>query len=214
VDEEAASEFERLEALGCVGANTLIVHGIALNRHQQARLDAAGAGLIWCPSSNLSLFGTTADVSHLIRRGRVALGTDSRLSGARDLLEELRIAAQLGGLGAEVLESLVTRDAARLLRLPDRGALRAGARADILILPAAMQLASATRSEVLLVMVDGIALYGDKYCAEAVTPSARWTDVRVDGRPKVLERSLAELVAGASAREGGLEMPQAAWRAA
>jgi hypothetical protein len=214
IDEEAANEFERLEALGCIRANTLVVHGIALNRRQQSRLHAAGAGLIWCPSSNLSLFGTTSDVGDLIRLGRVALGTDSRLSGSRDLLEELRLAAQLGGLGAETLESLVTRDAARLLRLPDRGALQAGARADILILPAATQLASAARSEVLLVMVDGIALYGDKHCAENVAPSARWTDVRVDGRPKVLERSLAELVAGASAREIGLELPQAAWRAA
>ena len=31
-------------------------------------------------------------------RGRVALGSDSRLSGARDLLSELRVARELGGL--------------------------------------------------------------------------------------------------------------------
>src|SRR5258708_677145 len=94
VNEDAAQEFDRLDALGCLGPNTLIVHGIALDHAQRMRLDGAASGLIWCPSSNLSLFGKTADTADLIGRGRVALGTDSRLSGARDLLEELRIAAQ------------------------------------------------------------------------------------------------------------------------
>ena len=42
---------------------------------------------IWCPSSNLRLFGRTAEVERLIeQRARSRLGTDSRLSGARDLL--------------------------------------------------------------------------------------------------------------------------------
>ncbi len=214
LDEEAANEFERLDALGCVGANTLIVHGIALSRSQRARLGAAGAGLIWCPSSNLSLFGATAEVGDLIGLGRVLLGTDSRLSGARDLLEELRLVAQLGVVGSEALESLVTRDAARLLGVPGRGALHAGGLADVLILPAGAELARLSRSEVLLVMVDGIALYGDEEYAQGVAPAAHWAGVRVDGKPKVLERSLADLVAGAAAREDGLELSQAAWRAA
>src|SRR6185437_13136996 len=80
VDAEAASEFDRLEALGCLGPNTLLVHGIALDRFRRVRLEAAAAGLIWCPSSNLRLFGSTAEVSELARHGRAILGTDSRLS--------------------------------------------------------------------------------------------------------------------------------------
>ena len=214
LDEEAANEFEQLDALGCIRANTLVVHGIALSQHQQARLAAAGAGLIWCPSSNLSLFGIAADVGELIGRGHVALGTDSRLSGARDLLEELRLAAALGTLTAADLESLVTRDAARLFRLPDRGTLQEGKLADILILPAGTQLASAARSEVHLVMIDGIPLYGDKEYVQRVAPTARWAEVRVDGRLKMLERALAERMASASVRESGLEFSPAAWRAA
>ena len=77
VDAEAAAEFDRLEALGCVGSNTLLVHGVALDEARRARLAAAGAGLIWCPSSNLRLFGATAAVADLVRCGRVALGSDS-----------------------------------------------------------------------------------------------------------------------------------------
>ncbi len=133
VDEEAAAEFDRLDALGCLGANTLVVHGIALDRHQRLRLEETGAGLIWCPSSNSRLFGRTAQVSELVRRGRVTLGTDSRFSGSRDLLCELRAARETSALEVGTLESLVTRDAAALLRLTDRGALRIGARADLLV---------------------------------------------------------------------------------
>jgi cytosine/adenosine deaminase-related metal-dependent hydrolase len=214
LDEEAANEFERLDALGCLGTNTLIVHGIALDQAQRMRLDRAGAGLIWCPSSNLRLFGETAVVGGLIARGRVALGTDSRLSGARDLLEELRVAGEASGLDESTLESLVTGASARLLRLADRGVLKVGARADILILPARTRLSSASRADVRLVLRDGAVQYGDKDCAQAFAPAAHWAEVRVDGRSKILNGTLAVLMSRASAREEGLELCDVAWRAA
>jgi cytosine/adenosine deaminase-related metal-dependent hydrolase len=214
LNEDAADEFERLDTLGCLGPNTLIVHGIALDHAQRMRLDCAAAGLIWCPSSNLRLFGKTADAADLIGRGRVALGTDSRLSGARDLLEELRIAGEVCGLDESILESLVTRDSARLLKLSDRGTLRVGSRADILILPARTRLSSAARADVRLVLRDGAVQYGDKDCAQSFAPAAHWVEVRVDGKPKILDSSVATLLSKASAREDGLELPDVAWRAA
>jgi cytosine/adenosine deaminase-related metal-dependent hydrolase len=207
LDEEAANEFERLDALGCLGSNTLIVHGVALDDKQRARLDRAAAGLIWCPSSNLRLFGRTAEVDYLIARGRVALGSDSRLSGARDLLDELRVAGKVGGLEDSVLESLVTANSARLLRLADRGVLQAGARADILILPAGMRLSEATRADVRLVLTDGGVRYGDRDYAQKIAPASHWVEVRVDGAAKILDRGIAGLLSNASAKEDGLELP-------
>jgi hypothetical protein len=214
LNQDAADEFERLDRLGCLGPNTLIVHGVALDHAQRMRLDCAAAGLIWCPSSNLRLFGKTADVADLIGRGRVALGTDSRLSGARDLLEELRVAREVCGLDDSVLESLVTRHSARLLKLPDRGSLRVGFRADILILPARTRLSTAARGDIRLVLRDGAVQYGDKDCAQSFAPSAHWVEVGVDGRPKILERGVATVLFNASAREDGLELRDAVWRAA
>jgi cytosine/adenosine deaminase-related metal-dependent hydrolase len=206
LDADAGREFERLDALGCVGANTLIVHGLALDRGQRLRLERAGAGLVWCPSSNLRLFGRSAVVGRLVTAGRVALGTDSRLSGARDLLEELRIAAEVSGLDAPTLESLVTAVAAQLLRLPDRGVLQVGARADLVILPAGMPLLQATRADVRLVMLDGrVRLADEDYAAVA----SRWVRVRIDGRPKLLESATAALLRDAKLREAGLEFPSA-----
>jgi cytosine/adenosine deaminase-related metal-dependent hydrolase len=214
VDDSAAGEFDRLEALGCLGANTLLVHGIALDRARQVRLQRVGAGLIWCPSSNLRLFGRTAAVADLAALGRVALGTDSRLSGVRDFLDELRVAGETAGFDDRTLESLATRDGARLLRLADRGTLRAGGRADILILPARSRLAAITRADVRLVLVGGIARYGDGDLARRTAPRAEWAEVRVDGRTKILDRGLAAQLSTSRARESGLEIPDAAWRAA
>ena len=214
LNEDAAREFERLDALGCLGPNTLIVHGIALDHAQRMRLDCAASGLIWCPSSNLRLFGKTADATDLIGRGRVALGTDSRLSGARDLLDELHIAADVSRLDEAILESLVTRHSARLLRLPDRGVLRVGALADILILPAGTLVTTARRAQVRLVLIDGVVRYGDKDCAQRVAPDGEFTDIRVDGRSKILDSHVAKLLSRARTGEIGLELSHLTGRAA
>jgi cytosine/adenosine deaminase-related metal-dependent hydrolase len=214
VDEEAAGEFDRLDALGCLGGNTLIVHGIALNHTQRRRLEDAAAALIWCPSSNLRLFGRTAEVSDLIRRGRVALGTDSRFSGSRDLLCELKAAREIAALGSSTLESLVTGAAAALLRLVDRGTLRIGARADLLVLPEGMALSNASRADVRLVVLGGRALYADADYARIVAPATGWAAVRVDGKPKMLESRLAAALAAAASSEPGLEISGLTWAAA
>jgi cytosine/adenosine deaminase-related metal-dependent hydrolase len=214
LDHEAALEFERLDALGCIAPNTLLVHGIALSRAQRMRLHLAAAGLIWCPSSNLHLFGKTADVAELAAQGRVALGTDSRLSGIGDLLDELRLVGRLGVVDDRSLQSLVTSASARLLRLRDRGELRARSRADLLILPARTRLATARRADVRLVLVDGVVRYGDRDCAERVAPHGEWTDVRVDGRPKILDAQIAKLLSHAATSEIGLELSNLAGKAA
>lgn len=213
-DEEAANEFKRLEALGCLRSNTLLVHGIALDQAQHARLEAAGAGLIWCPSSNMRLFGKTAQVAALVSQQRVALGTDSRLSGARDLLDEMRFAANFGGMSEEILEGLVTHVSAALLRLPDRGALRPGLRADLVVLPAGTALRDATRSAIRLVMVDGIARYGDADCVTRASTHSEWTPVQVDGAPKLLHANISRALARASLSEPGLRMARLTGRAA
>jgi cytosine/adenosine deaminase-related metal-dependent hydrolase len=213
-DDEAAGEFDRLEELGCIRSNTLIVHGIALHSAQRMRLQSASAGLIWCPSSNLRLFGQTAQVRELALRGRVALGTDSRLSGARDLLEELRVARESAGLDDAVLESMVTTQSAALLRLPDRGALRVGALADLVVLPADVPVSQASRADIRLVVIGGTPWYADEAYARVMAPPGFWAEVRVDGRPKMLESRLAAALAGAKSGEPGLEISALTWRAA
>lgn len=208
VDAEAREEFWQLDRLGCLQPNTLLVHGVALEAGEQRRLLAASAGLIWCPSSNLHLFGATANVAALAAEGRVALGTDSRLTGARDLLEELRIASEQAPLSSDALQSMVTRDAARLLRLTDHG-LVPGAQADLLVIPAGMRLERTRRAQVRLVMVNGIPAYGDPDLAQALAPPEHWVEVGVDGKRKLLAAFIADRLGGLEAQEPGLEVPAA-----
>ena len=89
----ARARSTALATLGCLGRE----HGARPRRragpaHGRSRARRAAASLVWCPSSNDFLFGRTAAVRRFDDAGRLALGTDSRLSGEGDLLDELRAA--------------------------------------------------------------------------------------------------------------------------
>jgi len=204
-DADAAAEFDRLLDLDCITSNTLLVHGIAFSAHQQRLLAEAGAGLIWCPSSNLNLYRATPDVTELIGLRRIALGSDSRISGGRDLLEELRVAREVSGQDEDALVPLVTEQAAALLRFADRGVLREGALADLVVLPAGMSLSQATRADIRLVVLDGRPCYGDWSYTAALDSPENFARVRVDGREKALTRAWVQRLAQSPLREPGLE---------
>jgi len=95
-DAIAASELETLEASGCLRNNTVLVHGLAVTPERWHALFAHGVSLVWCPASNEFLFGRTLCMPCVLEsswaRGRVCLGSDSRVTGSNDLLDELRVA--------------------------------------------------------------------------------------------------------------------------
>ena len=187
VDDEARGELPRLEALGCLKPNTVIVHGVAIDENGWRRVARTGAGLVWCPASNAFLFGETALVGALVdgsdeARVTVALGTDSRITGSRDLLDELREARAALPIAPALLLRMVTSEAATLLRQPRAGRLKVGAPADLVVLPALADdpgeaLLQTTRRDVRLVLVDGRPLVGDVEFAPAF--KARKVTVRV-----------------------------------
>src|SRR5690242_3721470 len=113
-DAIAGAELAQLERLGCLTANSVLIHGVGLAKNDVERVIDAGAAVVWCPRSNLDLLGKRLDPRRLHEAGRLALGTDSRLSGARDLLEELGGVLYRHGLNAAQLLQLVTANAARI----------------------------------------------------------------------------------------------------
>src|SRR2546423_11642306 len=137
VDAEAGGELSRLEALGCLEPNTVIVHGVAIDGNGWRRVARAGAGLVWCPASNTFLFGCTARVRDLLDANghapHVALGTESRITGSPDLLDELRAARQAAPVSPAELLAMVTKHAAALLRQPPAGEIAIGRPADLLV---------------------------------------------------------------------------------
>ena len=204
-DTVAEEEFERLHLLGCITSNTVIVHGTAMSGEQHRRLAQAGGSLVWCPSSNLHLFGRTVDVAAMEgARRHVVLGSDSRLSGGPDLLAELRLARETTSLDEPELEAMVTERAARALRLEDRGALRIGALADIIVLPASTPLSHAVRADVGLVLMGGVPRYADPKYAYAFDLYGGCARVEVDGRVKCLLPALVRKLRNAGSWEPGL----------
>jgi len=197
-DATARAELSHLDALGCLASNSVLVHGVGLRERDIERIIETGAAVIWCPTSNRNLLGRTLDPRRLQGARRLALGSDSRLSGARDLLDELRVVVATGALGAREALALTTADAARILCLPRRGHLAAGAHADLLVVAdcggdAARSVAGIERSRIRAVVRDGVPRIADPDFAEWFDAAGVETvPVTLDGRPKLLAKALAD----------------------
>lgn len=185
VDASALAEFDKLntatEPDGCLFSDrTVVVHGTAFGATEFDVMAQKGMGLVWSPRSNVFLYGSgtdlsqTTDVPAARTRGiEVALAPDWSLGGSKNLLEELRFADRVDnemwgdGMDASTLVSMVTDAPARLLAVNDVvGTLEVGKRADIVVLGGDVALpyrsvVAATPRDIRLVMIDGVALYGD-----------------------------------------------------
>jgi cytosine/adenosine deaminase-related metal-dependent hydrolase len=209
-DATAQSELVQLEQLGCLAANSVLIHGVGLRERDIDRVIASGAAVVWCPSSNHALLGKSLDPRRLFAAGRLALGSDSRLSGARDLLEEMRGIAARRELNPRQLLGLVTTQAARILRLPAGGSLASGAPADLVIVEdrggdERCGLVGIERSQIRAVARNGVPRIADPDFAEwFAVAGMEAVPVTLDGKPKLLAKPLAE--PALVALEPGLEL--------
>ncbi len=153
VGPQAAEEVRALAARGLLSAGLIAVHAVGVDAAGAAQLRASGAAVVWCPSSNLYLFGRTAPAELLAEGVDVLLGSDSLLTGEGDLLDELRCARAQGLLSDRRLEDAVGALAARRLGLAEPS-LEPGAAADLVVL--SRPLLEARAQDVALVMVAGV----------------------------------------------------------
>jgi cytosine/adenosine deaminase-related metal-dependent hydrolase len=210
LDDAAQAELDTFARLGCLTDNTVFIHGVAFCEAAAQRVIGAGAGLVWCPSSNQFLFEKTADVRAFDDADRLALGSDSRLSGERDLLDEVTAAHATRQLSAEGVSRTVTSGAAQLLRLSSGGRLKAGEPADLIVVRAIEScpfdtLVSASRGDVRLTMIDGKPAISEPvmhrlFDATGVSSAA----ATLDGAPRVMARWIAEHVSRMRLQEPGL----------
>ncbi len=211
LDQAAQGELDRLDRLGCLAGNTVLIHGVALCRASADRVINAGAGLVWCPSSNQFLFNATADVRAFDDADRLALGSDSRLSGEGDVLDELKAAQETRQLSAEGLARTVTTGAARLLRI-QAGAIAVGEPADLTVIrPLAPcpfdSLVAASRADLRFVMIDGRPCIAEPSLAPAFLASGVSTiAARVDDAPRLVARWIGRHVMKMQLQEPGFEV--------
>jgi len=205
------NELRRLDELGCLKSNTVLVHGLALGADDTRRVIAAGAAVIWCPSSNVFLYGNTLQPRTLFNAVRLALGTDSRVSGSPDLLEELRVAAARSDLAPVELFRLITEAASAVLKSPDVGGLANGQRADLLIVrdtgvPPHETLLQLRRSDIRAVVRGGIPAIADPdYLPWFQAAGVDAIPIVLDGKRKLLAQPLAR-------KEAVALEPGAEWR--
>jgi cytosine/adenosine deaminase-related metal-dependent hydrolase/SAM-dependent methyltransferase len=133
LDKESADEIFELHTAGALDENTIIIHGLGLGPEGSALVRSAGAGLIWCPSSNLFLFDKAMSFGEIRDFRKVAIGSDSPLTACGDLLDEIHCAHQTMHTPAVDAYRFVMKQSARLLRLKNgEGTLRIGAFADLI----------------------------------------------------------------------------------
>lgn len=173
--QRSRDEYTQLKTLGLLRAQTVLIHATALEAPDFAEVAAAGAKIVWSPSSNFALYGATTDVAAALAAGvTVALAPDWTPSGADDLLQELRwvdayARDNLPGLLSDSdLVEMVTLIPARIFGLENLvGSLAVDHLADILVLsaPAAepyRAVVTARPEQVRLVLLDGLPSYGDR----------------------------------------------------
>ncbi|HEU4371662.1 MAG TPA: amidohydrolase family protein [Methylomirabilota bacterium] len=180
--EHGATPIRYLDRLGVLGPRMVGVHCVWLDPDEIALMGARGAGLAYCPGSNMFLGDGITRVPEMLAAGvRIGLGTDGGCTNNRlSVFDEMRSCSLLqrvrlldgAALSAETAFDLGTRSAAELLRL-EAGVLASGRLADLVAVDLG-HLSLQPRTDLL------------KSVVYAMSPAAV-TDVWVHGR-RVVER--------------------------
>lgn len=174
ISERAHDEFVELVQLDLLRPQTVIIHGTALTETDFDTVAAAGAKLVWSPTSNLALYGDTTNVFAATNAGvTVSIAPDWTPSGADDLLHELRAARDVvnerwpGLFDDRRLLEMITRIPAEQMAVAnDVGSLEPGKYADILVLNADPTspynaVIESGPADIRMVMIGGLPTYGD-----------------------------------------------------
>jgi 5-methylthioadenosine/S-adenosylhomocysteine deaminase len=138
--EHGATPIRFLDELGVLGPRMIGVHCVWVDESERALMAERGAGLAYCPSSNMILGDGITRVAEMRDLGiLIGLGTDGGCTNNRlSVFEEMRMAAllqkvqHLDGtrLPAEAAFAMGTVDAGKLLGL-EVGAIAGGGMADL-----------------------------------------------------------------------------------
>jgi cytosine/adenosine deaminase-related metal-dependent hydrolase len=130
------SPTEYVAALGFLGADSLVVHGVQFTREDLARVKTAGSPLVSCPRSNTYVGVGAPPLESFYASGvPVAFGTDSLASVADlNMFAELAEARRIAPMASarELLRSATLTGAQALRHDDDYGSIAAGKRAALI----------------------------------------------------------------------------------
>jgi cytosine/adenosine deaminase-related metal-dependent hydrolase len=202
----AREELFTLDRLGVLDENTVLVHSLAIDDAGVALLQRRSMSVILCPSSNRFLYGTPPPIHLLSATKNPALGSDSSLTAAGDLLDELRFAATHCGLAPAALYAMVTTAPAALLRLHETdGTIGLSGSADLIAIAddgdtPANRLSSLSFAAIELVLVRGQIRLASEAVYSLLPSSARvgLEPLSVDGIIRWLRAPVQELMRGSA----------------
>lgn len=161
IDDQARREMITIARNVELTNRLVLIHAVGISRSEWIRLRAAGAWIVWCPTSNLHILGQTLARELLLSYSSIVLGSDSPISADGDLLDEVNTAFKLMDLPFDLLYRMVTTRPASLLRLSgSEGTIMPGGAADLLIAqdrgrPPCESLCTLSRREIGAVMCRG-----------------------------------------------------------
>lgn len=184
-------EFLDSANAGCLTRTFIGIHCNSLAEDDWTRWSEAEAGaVVWSPFSNLWLYGSTTNIAAARRRGvAICIGSDWGPSGTKNILGEIKVAKLVSerdglGLSDRDLVAMMTSNPGDVLTRCWKkavGRLIKGAFADVAVIRAAgdkpvwTQVVEATEAEITLVVVDGLARYGNpSLMQKAGRPSAKF----------------------------------------
>jgi cytosine/adenosine deaminase-related metal-dependent hydrolase len=171
-DEFAQNEIAKLHEIGLLKENTVLIHAVGQNAGNVKLMEQTGASIVWCPSSNLFMFGKALPLIEVIHKVKVALGSDSTMTGPATLLDEMRAAESLMPVTAKEIYAMVTEVPAKIFQLKTPR-IQIGRPADVWIAPANSgdyfeNLLKANPSAIAGVFVGGEMRFGDSGLAASL----------------------------------------------
>jgi 5-methylthioadenosine/S-adenosylhomocysteine deaminase len=172
-DEETKQDIKVIDRLGGLGSHSVFIHCLAFSDADLDLVKKRGANCVWCGDSNMFMYNKTMDVRKFLEKGiNLSIGTDSSATGGENILYEMKFDQMVYDrfygekLSDEAILKMVTVNPAKALRQKKMGRVEEGFIADLCVFRdrgkgAANSVVHAHLRDVLLVVIDGMPVYGD-----------------------------------------------------
>ena len=173
-DGSSLAEFSILQQNDLLVGELMLVHGVPLGAAEFEAMASVGASLIWSPTSNLLLYGQTANVAAAHAEGvKISLAPDWSPSGSKSPLHEMKVADWLDSnrygdifTNFEQVQMVTTNPADGMNWQDDVGRITPGLAADLVVIDSFhadpyRNLIEAIDPDIMLTIVGGLPIYGD-----------------------------------------------------
>ncbi|MDF3821657.1 amidohydrolase family protein [Leptospira sp. 96542] len=215
LDEDSKQSLKKLEKLNALGPHSVLVHCLPFGQKEVELIKEKGASVVWCPTSNLHIFGKTTNIKLFLDMGvNVCLGTDFSPSGATNLLEEIKFAKSVyeeaygESLSELTLLQMITENPRKAFRMGNPNSILPGQVADFIVIRNEnhsddLQISNLKQKDIDLIVIDGFPIYGSaNYQSIFSDLNLETENLVVEGESKIVVGSPKKLVGQVSMSVG------------